>query len=280
MTRRGLRAVFVLWCAAAACAAAHGQAAAPAGATSPPPDVGDEVQVIGRSPAELRLQIQQAEQVFYDRFNAINSRDEFDITCDFQVQTGSKMPRRVCRANFWGVAQAKAAHEGVLRQHGSANAGSAQFEGEARAKQQQLAEEMRRLVATDPELARDASRLGILQQALARHSASDGDQEVPPDVVVTKGKIGAGAWEHALQWRTFTIANPSAKFRTIEVHCGGRTESLQWEENAEWRLPEDWTDCGLLVEARAGTTFTLYEFKSGVNDRSKPGATPDRASAP
>jgi hypothetical protein len=264
-----------LVCALAA--AAYGQTAEQGGGR-PPPEVGDEVQVIGQNPAELRSQIQRAEQVFYDRFNAINSRDEFDITCDYQVQTGSKMPRRVCQANFWAVAQAKAAHEGVLRQHGSANAGSAQFEGEARAKQQELAEEMRRLVATDPELARDASRLGVLQQALARRSAADSDQDVPPDVVITKGKVGSGAWEHALQWRTFTIANPSAKLRAIEVHCSGRTETLQWSEDAEWRLPDDWADCGLLVEARAGTTFTLYEFKNAANERSN--EEPKPASAP
>jgi hypothetical protein len=272
VTSRATRAAVVL-CCAAACAGAHGQAATQAGVAKPPPDVGDEVQVEGHNVAALRAEIQQAEQVFYDRFNAINSRDEFDITCDYQVQTGSKMPRRVCRANFWGVSEAKAAHEGVLRQHGTGNAGSAQFESEARGKEQQLEAEMRGLVATDPELGRAAFRLGALHQALAQQLArsqvpgpedrppTTSGQAAPEDAGVTQVKIGAKPWEQALQWRTFTIANASGKLRSVEVHCSGSTERLQWEDGVEWRLPDDWKECGLRVDARAGTTFTLYEFK-------------------
>jgi len=258
------------------CLGVHGQVATEAGVARSPPDVGDVVQVEGQHVAALRAEIQQAEQILYNRFNAINSSDEFDIACDYQVQTGSKMPRRVCRANFWGTSQARAAHEGVLRQQGAANLGSAQFEAEARGKQQELAAEMRRLVTTDPELGQAAFRLGELQVALAQQLAhytraalpSGEDRsptaslrDVPLEAGVTHVQIGAKPWEQALQRRTFAIANPSDKLRSIEVRCSGRTERVPWEEGVEWRLPDAWRDCSLRVEARAGTTFTLYEFE-------------------
>jgi len=275
VTGRAMRGAVLLCCAAAAGAGIHGQAVTETGVARPPPDVGDEVQVEGRSVAGLRAEIQKAEQVFYDRFNAINSRDEFDIECDYQVQTGSKMPRRVCRANFWGASQARAAHEGVLRQQGTGNLGSAQFEAEARTKEQQLEAEIRQMVAADPDLGRAAFQLGALHQALAQQlarsqvpgapaggrSPTTSRQDAPSDAGVTRAQIGAKPWEQALQWRTFTIANPSGKLRAVEVHCGGRTERLQWEDGVEWRLPDDWKDCALRVDARAGTTFTLYEFR-------------------
>jgi hypothetical protein len=43
-----------------------------------PPDVGDEIIVLGKSWAEIRAQIQRAQEAVYDRFNEINSNDEFD----------------------------------------------------------------------------------------------------------------------------------------------------------------------------------------------------------
>ena len=266
MTSPARRAAIALCYAAAVSAGAYGQPA-PQGGNAKPPDVGDEIQVEGRSVAALRAEIQRAEQVLYDRFNAINSRDEFDISCEYEVQTGSKMPRRVCRANFWRVSQARAAHEGVLRQQGTGGTSPSAFQAEALSKQQLLAAEMRRLVAEDPELGQAAFRLGSLQQALVQHAppriaaaAADG-QGIPHDAHVTHAQIGDKPWDQALQWRTFMIVNLSGKLRSAEVRCTGLTERLQWEEGVEWRLPDDWKSCSLRVDARAGTTFALYEFE-------------------
>lgn len=263
MTNPAARAAIALCYATAV---AYGQPAAQDG-SSKPPDVGDEIQVEGRSVAALRAEKQRAEQILYDRFNAINSRDEFDISCEYEVQTGSKMPRRVCHAAFWRVSQAQAAHEGVLRQQGTGGAPPSQFQAEALSKQQLLAAELRRLVAEDPELGQAAFRVGSLQQALLQHAppgiaSADADaQGIPHDARVTHAQIGDKPWHQALQWRTFMIVNLSGKLRSAEVRCIGLTERLRWEEGVEWRLPDDWTSCSLQVDARAGTTFTLYEFE-------------------
>ena len=265
MTSPATRAVIAVCYAAVVSAGAYGQPV-PQGGSAKPPDVGDEIRVEGHRAAALRLEIQRAEQVLYDRFNAIDSRDEFDISCEYEVQTGSKMPRRVCHAAFWRVAQARAAHEGVLRQQGSAAFSPSQFQAEALSQQQLLAAEMRRLVAEDPELGQAAFNLGSLQQALLKHAApgiasSDADESgIPHDARVTHAQIGDKPWDQALQWRTFMIVNVSGKLRSAEVRCTGVTERLQWEAGVEWRLPDDWSSCSLRIDARAGTTFVLYEF--------------------
>ncbi len=263
-----------LCCAAAVCANARGQQAAD-GSTSPP-DVGDEVVVQGRNFGTLRLEIQRAEEALYERFNAINSKDEFDITCDYEVLTGSKIPRRVCRANFWRTSEARAAHETVLRLQGSSSFDARTFEAQALYKQGLLAAELRRLAATDPDLKQAAFRLGTLEKALSerrlpippaagteeRALTSAESQQRPNDAtVVADVRIGREPWTHVLRWQTFTIANLVGELRSLEVRCSGQTEQLQWEQGVEWKLPDDWQSCALRVEAREGTTFALYEFQ-------------------
>jgi hypothetical protein len=37
---------------------------------------------------------------------------------------------------------------------------------------------------------------------------------------------------------------------------------LEYREDIEWSLPDRcWGSCAAFVDARRGTTFTLYEFK-------------------
>ena len=270
-----MRVVVSLCCAVAVCAGAHGQQGAQDAAR--PPDVGDEIVVEGRNFAVLRLEIQRAEEALYDRFNAINSRDEFDISCDYEVLTGSKIPRRVCRANFWRTSEARAAHETVLGLQGSAFSFDAQqFEAQALYKHSLLAAEMRRVAAADPELQQAAFRLGTLEQALSQRrmpmpptagteervlTSGEGQQLPYGAAVVADVHIGPEPWHHVLRWPTFTIANLFGELRSLEVRCNGQTERLQWEQGAEWKLPADWKSCTLRVDAPAGTTFALYEFE-------------------
>ncbi|HEX5419978.1 MAG TPA: hypothetical protein VFY39_08255, partial [Gammaproteobacteria bacterium] len=69
-----------VWYGAAICSVALGQANDKGDAgVKPPPHVEDEIVVRGRTPAELRLQMQIAEDAVYGRFNEIDSNDEFDI---------------------------------------------------------------------------------------------------------------------------------------------------------------------------------------------------------
>jgi len=70
--------------------------------TSPIPGLTlEEVIVYGnRTLDSLRQEVFRAEDAFYDAFNAVNSSDEYDISCTRRAPTGSRMLRRVCEARF------------------------------------------------------------------------------------------------------------------------------------------------------------------------------------
>lgn len=61
----------------------------------------DEIVVKGeKSLNRLRHRVYETEDVFYALFNSINDDDDFDIHCTKEARTGSRVKRRVCRANF------------------------------------------------------------------------------------------------------------------------------------------------------------------------------------
>ena len=69
----------------------------------------EEVIVPGRRPENLRVEIERLEVAVYERFNALNSNDEFDIHCFEQAPTGSNIPLRTCAPNFVIRAESRAA---------------------------------------------------------------------------------------------------------------------------------------------------------------------------
>lgn len=114
--------------------------------------VTEEVIVRGQTPAALRIQIELAEEAVYDRFNAINSTDEFDIHCEEVAFTGSRMLTRFCQPNFWHATEENIAYETVRLLQGSAfSMPTGVFRGEAHYKRQQMREEMERLAREDEE---------------------------------------------------------------------------------------------------------------------------------
>lgn len=261
---------------ALACAPAFGQpsSATSAPANTPPGvDADEEIVVIGKSPTEIRAQMQIAEQAVYDRFNDINSNDEFDIHCHREALTGSNVLRRVCQANFWRNAEAHAGAETVRSLQGSANTiDPAEFLAEAQYKRRLLTEEMQRLASQDEELQKDLWRLGNLKQALDRsEKASSGTASVeqtaaqgalPYDAALAADvRIGRKPWTHMLTERTFTFAHVNGTIEKVDVKCRGRNEALQYEPGAEWTLPADWGACSLRVDAPRGTTFSLFQFQ-------------------
>src|SRR5689334_3684534 len=60
----------------------------------------DEVVVPGVRPQNLRVEIERLEQVVYERWNALNSNDEFDIHCLESEPTGSNITQTQCAPNF------------------------------------------------------------------------------------------------------------------------------------------------------------------------------------
>lgn len=103
-------------------APADGAAAAAAGlgrdGGAPPPGEPvvelDEVPVIGRTLRQLRREAIKAEDRFYERFNTINTRDDFDIHCRMEKATGTIVPKRQCRIQFLMDTEAMDAREFVM----------------------------------------------------------------------------------------------------------------------------------------------------------------------
>ncbi len=112
----------------------------------------EEVIVRGQTPGALRIQIELAEEAVYDRFNEINSNDEFDIHCEEIAFTGSRMLTRFCQPNFWHATEENIAYETVRLLQGSAfSMPTGVFRGEAHYKRQQMREEMEQLAREDEE---------------------------------------------------------------------------------------------------------------------------------
>lgn len=61
----------------------------------------EEVTVYGDvSLTALRLAVFAAEDNFFSAFNELNSRKAFDIHCNPEASTGTRLTHRVCEANF------------------------------------------------------------------------------------------------------------------------------------------------------------------------------------
>lgn len=133
-----------------------------------PPQSADveEVIVPGVRPENLRIEIERLEVAVYDRFNALNSSDEFDIHCLEQARTGSNIPVRTCAPNF--VIQAESDAASNMLTDGRAGAGNNNHPAEhtmlMQEKSRELTAEMQRVARGDEELLRDLVRLDQLKQ--------------------------------------------------------------------------------------------------------------------
>ena len=145
-------------------APAFGQTAAPA----PVPQVAgaDEVIVRGRTGSRLRVEIERVENAVYERFNALNNRDEFDIVCMNEAPIGSRMPVRECLPKFALEAERRPAQDTLRRMQGDAFAGNSQIHFmRIDQKGEELAAEMQRLAREDEQLLRDLTRLAELRES-------------------------------------------------------------------------------------------------------------------
>jgi len=129
----------------------------------------DEVVVPGRRPENLRVEIERLETAVYDRWNSLNSNDEFDIHCLEQEPTGSNIPLRTCAPNFVIEAESKEMSQIVKdgRNRGGNNYSRAEHDARMQKLSQQLTEEMQRIARQDQQLLRDLVRLDELRQMRA-----------------------------------------------------------------------------------------------------------------
>ena len=121
----------------------------------------EELVVPGRAPESLRVEIERLETAVYDRFNALNSDDEFDIHCLEHARTGSNIPSRTCAPNFVIRAESRAAmntlrdgRSGLANHHNPAEQRMRMEQ-----KSRELTAEIQRVAREDEQLLRDLVRL-------------------------------------------------------------------------------------------------------------------------
>ena len=136
-------------------------------APSQPAANADEVVVEGRKPENVYAEIERLETSVYDRFNALNSNDEFDIHCFKQAPTGSNIPLRRCAPNFVVEAEAQAAQNTMVGARGRADARNHGDNTILEQKSKALTEEIQRLAREDAQLMKDLVRLDELKRQQA-----------------------------------------------------------------------------------------------------------------
>jgi hypothetical protein len=140
--------------------------------SSPPVASDEEVVVRGRTPLEVRLEIEKVENAVYERFNALNSDDDFDIVCAEHAPTGSNIPVRSCRPNFVLRAEQRAGGASLSRMQGTAPRSPQNVSAHLQQKGEELTAEMQRLAREDEQLLRGLARLAELNAIAAGEPAT------------------------------------------------------------------------------------------------------------
>jgi hypothetical protein len=129
----------------------------------------EEIIVRGKRLAEFRVEVELARERAYAIFNEINSTDDFDVSCNDEMRTGTRVGRQICAARFEGRLSRRAAQDylfairdqcgGQLQAEcmfdpnraGYGLAAAKAVEGEAPRQRALLNEEIHRLARTDLE---------------------------------------------------------------------------------------------------------------------------------
>ena len=113
----------------------------------------EEIRVYGtKSLLRMRHEVDIAEEVFFDQFNALNSDDDFDIHCYREAKTGSRIKRRVCTANYFRRLEAEATRNTRLSLQATGSAVFLDPTAEIRKMDKLLLEKMEKLAGENPGL--------------------------------------------------------------------------------------------------------------------------------
>lgn len=122
----------------------------------------EEIVVYGeKSQIVLRNELYRAQEDFFDVFNSLNSRDEFDIGCDFLTPLGERRRYHVCTPQFAVKAEADASARFMLSlqlasaqkeapDFDAARSSAFPYDAHARRKEKQMWSEMEMLLSEQP----------------------------------------------------------------------------------------------------------------------------------
>ena len=76
-----------------------------------------------------------------------------------------------------------------------------------------------------------------------------------------QGKILDDTWSHTPLRRTFAVGDVEGELRTLRFECDRRAGELEFSDQSEYTLPENFGDCLVTLGGRRGAEFTFYEFE-------------------
>ena len=133
----------------------------------------EEIIVYGnKSMHSLRQELYMAEENLFAVFNSLNSDDEYDINCDYEVRLASRKRQHVCMPNFAQKNEADAASAFMAELQrlasNSQGTGGASYPIRARARKMeyQMWKEMAAMVSEHPELREALIRLASANKIL------------------------------------------------------------------------------------------------------------------
>ena len=250
---------------------ADGQENAPAGASAAPED---EIIVLGRS-AELRRELDRAEEAVYARFNEINSdHQRFDIHCGLEAVIDSHIPRRICASNNWRAEDRSVGQALLGEWRGETGVPEQAYRTEQEDGQRMLHDELRRVAREDPEFRQALAHFAATRQALLAEEAKPPPRRsvarpVEPGAdglpfgarAAFEVQAGRQPWSHPLSPGTFAIGSVRGEIRELDLRCAQGKRSLEYREGIEWTIPRSYTGCTLTVNAAPAATFDFYEFE-------------------
>ncbi len=128
-----------------------------AGADEATTETIEEITVRGQKTLlNLKFAAHRAEDDFFTLFNELNDDDEFDVYCDSDSNTYSRVKRRRC----WSPFERDVDDEELRYQLQTGNRIGTRNEGLIRAKRKQQAELLKQIVLENPELQRLYRRYG------------------------------------------------------------------------------------------------------------------------
>jgi len=82
------------------------------------------------------------------------------------------------------------------------------------------------------------------------------------DFIVVQGQIGSdGDWWHSLSRNRFSFSDISGTLDTVELRCANKREKYTVAEDTEWKIPESWGRCRIMVVGDSQANFNLVEIR-------------------
>lgn len=130
---------------------------------------------------EIRHAMVRIEDRFYERYNELNTNDDFDVHCRREARVGTRIERRYCRAVYENKAYENEGRQGFINLQGLRDQAAPLPQGSVsppvpaiaaiEARREEFRKNMRDVVSRDPELIdllRERAELGQRFEAMRR----------------------------------------------------------------------------------------------------------------